>query len=307
MTRRVLLGLAAFLLLLAAGGVALVASFDPDSLKPRIADAVRRSTGRDLTLAGPLRLAWSLVPTVVAEDVRFANPPGLFRPDMLTVARVEARLALLPLLSRRVELRRVLLVQPDLLLERDSTGRPNWRFDQPAAVTTAAPGGSNPGAGPSISLRQLRIEGGAVASRGDGGEPVRVGIPLLTADAAADDAPLAVAGTAVARGTTFALNGTTGPVLALSERAQPWPIRFTATGGGLDLTAEGTVGPGGALLVEAKASNLTRLAPLVGYALPPLRDVRQWNNSSSLTSLLVFAPCLLQAPPPKRRSNSTPF
>ena len=129
MTRRILLGLAALLLLLAAGGAALVASFDPDSLKPRIADAVRRATGRDLTLAGPLRLDWSLIPTVVAEDVRFANPPGLSRPDMLTVARVEARLALLPLLSRRVELRRVLLVQPDLLLERDSSGRPNWRFD----------------------------------------------------------------------------------------------------------------------------------------------------------------------------------
>ncbi len=50
---------------------------------------------------------------------------------MATAARVEARVELLPLLSRRVEIARVTLVRPDILLETDANGRGNWQFDRP--------------------------------------------------------------------------------------------------------------------------------------------------------------------------------
>src|ERR687894_1797053 len=122
---------AALLLLGVAALGATVALFDPEAQKPRIAAAVEARTGRQLTLAGPVGLKFSLFPTVTLEDVALANMPGGSRPEMARVGRVEAQFALLPLLSRRLELRRLVLREPDILLETDAEGRPNWAFAPP--------------------------------------------------------------------------------------------------------------------------------------------------------------------------------
>ena len=103
-------------------------SFDPDSLKPRIIAAVKQATGRDLTLQGRIRLGLSLQPTLTVQGVAFANPPGFSRPQMATLEQLDLKLALIPLLSHRVEIDRLVLVKPDIILETDAQGRPNWQF-----------------------------------------------------------------------------------------------------------------------------------------------------------------------------------
>ena len=120
--------LAVLVVLVVAGGAVVALSFDPDSLKPRIVAAVKQATGRDLTLNGRIRLGLSLRPTLVVQDVAFANPPGFSRPQMATLERLDLKLALMPLLSHRVEIDRLVLVKPDILLETDAQGRPNWQF-----------------------------------------------------------------------------------------------------------------------------------------------------------------------------------
>ncbi|MFC7539484.1 hypothetical protein ACFQU2_08465 [Siccirubricoccus deserti] len=67
-----------------------------------------------------------------------ANMPSGSRPEMLRMRRAEVELALLPLLSRRVEVRRLVLVAPDLLLETDKAGQPNWAFAPPGAAPAPA-------------------------------------------------------------------------------------------------------------------------------------------------------------------------
>ncbi|MGI8623519.1 MAG: AsmA family protein, partial [Solirubrobacteraceae bacterium] len=282
MTRRVLLSLTALLVLVVAAGVIAAASFDPDSLKPRIADAVQRATGRELTL-GRLRLGWSLTPTLVAEDVHLANPPGFSRPDLLRIARIEARVALLPLLSRRVELRSVALAGPDLLLEQDAAGQPNWRFDRPAPAPAPAPAAeSTPRSQTQFDLRRLTVANGQLAFRRGAAEPLAVSIAALAADAADANGPLVVSADLRVRDVPFTLRGTTGPASALTDTAHPWPVRLQASAPGLDLLADGTIGPGGNLRLDAKAADLASLTKLTGAPLPPLRDVQ-------LTAHLVAA------------------
>src|SRR5918998_285563 len=99
---------------IAAAIVAAIVLVDLDAQKPRIAAAVEARTGRQLTLAGPIGLKPSLFPTVTLENVALANMPGGSRPEMARVGRVEAEFALLPLLSRRLELRRLVLRAPDI-------------------------------------------------------------------------------------------------------------------------------------------------------------------------------------------------
>ena len=131
------------LVVLGAGtiGVATL-SFDPDSLKPRIEAAVKQATGRDLTINGSIGLAWSLWPTVEVRDVGLSNPPGFSRPEMVTLDRLQLRLALWPLLRREVEIDRLELVHPDVRLETDAQGRANWQFtpqQRPAGAPATMP------------------------------------------------------------------------------------------------------------------------------------------------------------------------
>src|SRR5581483_8066064 len=118
--RIVLWSLAAVAGVVVLAGIVLAFSFDPNSLKPRIVAAVKQATGRDLTLQGPIRLGLSLQPTLVVQGVSLANPPGFARPQLLTLAELDLKLALLPLLSHRVEIDRLILVKPDMLLETNA-------------------------------------------------------------------------------------------------------------------------------------------------------------------------------------------
>ncbi|EFH10454.1 AsmA family protein, partial [Teichococcus cervicalis] len=140
--RAALIVLGVAIALPAAGWVGLNLLLRDEVLRPRLIAAVEQATGRALTLSGPVGIKLSLVPTVTLQGVALANAPGGSRPQMLTARRVEAELALLPLLRRRLAFERVTLIEPDLLLELDAEGTPNWRFGPPRpAEAAAAPAG----------------------------------------------------------------------------------------------------------------------------------------------------------------------
>ena len=97
------------------------ANFDPNSYKPQIIEAVKRATGRDLALNGKIGL----------EAVAVADDPGggcrVLQPARVSRVRRWQRyrgwncnLALLPLLSSRIEINRLVLIHPDILLETDA-------------------------------------------------------------------------------------------------------------------------------------------------------------------------------------------
>ena len=78
--RWVLIALALLVLLPAVALAVFVATFDAEALKPRIEAAVEGATGRDLTLAGPVGLKFSLSPTITLDGLALANIPGGSRP-----------------------------------------------------------------------------------------------------------------------------------------------------------------------------------------------------------------------------------
>ena len=123
----------------AIGLVAAAASIDPNRAKPRIAALVEAQTGRALSLNGPIRMEWSLRPTLSIADARLANLPGGSRPDMARVERIEARLSIPALLHHRIEISRLTLIGPNILLEQVA-GRPNWVFQPQDRPRPGTPG-----------------------------------------------------------------------------------------------------------------------------------------------------------------------
>lgn len=229
-----------------------------DAIKARLIEQVRRSTGRELTIAGPVSLVWSLSPTVALSDLSLSNPPGFTRPQMAHVDRLEVQLALVPLFDREIDVRRIAIVSPSVQLERDAAGHPNWDFRPPLPTPTAAPAAPAQTAGARFRL--------AVGTVEVGGATIAYGGQTVTVPHAVYD-PIAgrVDGSLVTAGTTLALLGTVGPIAATT-----YPIDLHLTGDGISASATGT---SAAATLSMTVADLARLSPLVGRPLPSVRDV----------------------------------
>jgi uncharacterized protein involved in outer membrane biogenesis len=274
-----LLGLGSVVVVAVVAVALLAVTFDPNTRKARIVDAMRRATGRDLVLAGPLRLSLGLVPTLQAEDVALANRPGGSRPQMATVARMEAKVALLPLLSRRIEIESVTLERPDILLETDAQGVGNWQFQRPAA-----PAGTGPAtpshARTAVELHSLVVENGRVTWR-DGATGRVTNIDLPRATLTLGDGPTQVLADAQTSGVALHLDGTVGSQAQLTGAVPgPWPVKLSLTAAGATLALDGTATlPLSAQSyhgrVDASVPDLAQLGMLLQRpGLPPLHDVR---------------------------------
>lgn len=178
MLKRVLIGLGVLVVLLIAAAIVAPFVISVDAYKGRIETAVQDATGRPLKIKGTLR--FSLLPTTAIEvnDVGFGNAPGASAPEMATFKQLLLELRLLPLLHGNIEVGRFVLVDPNVNLEVDKSGRGNWVFAKPGG--TAAPAtapkpvaprseasSGNFLSGREIRLGEVRLEGGKIAYRDD--------------------------------------------------------------------------------------------------------------------------------------------
>ena len=125
-----IVGIAAVLLIaIIVAAYVILSAYDYNKFKPRIAKVVEDATGRKLTLAGDIDLEVGLSPTLVVEDVSFQNATWGSRPELAKLKRFEIQIALLPLILKRIAVKRILLVSPDILVETDSSGKSNLDFE----------------------------------------------------------------------------------------------------------------------------------------------------------------------------------
>ncbi|MBX3447456.1 MAG: AsmA family protein [Parvibaculaceae bacterium] len=158
---RKFLGFILVVALLLAGGLYALTLIDLGRFAPQIEAAAKDATGRTLRIEGPLRIGFSLVPTIVAEKVSFSNAEWGTKPNMLSAGRLELEVSLLPLLSGNVDVRRVEIEDADIFLETDRRGRGNWVFaegEAPPAVPAEGEGGGFVLAGvPELNISNFRF------------------------------------------------------------------------------------------------------------------------------------------------------
>src|SRR3989338_3751676 len=121
-------GIVVVLVGVAVAGVAILRSMDFNQYRGLIAEKTKEFTGRDLVIAGDLKLEISLNPALAVEGVTFANAPCGSRPSMVSIRRLAAEVQLLPLLSDKLVVDRLVLEGLDLLAETDAKGHGNWVF-----------------------------------------------------------------------------------------------------------------------------------------------------------------------------------
>src|SRR5512147_947981 len=99
-----ILAAAVGIVVLALVGVAIaVWTIDVNTFVGPIQQRVKEQTGRDLAIKGGIDLKLSLEPRLVIDDVSLGNATWGRERQMLSAKRVEAQIALLPLLQRRFD------------------------------------------------------------------------------------------------------------------------------------------------------------------------------------------------------------
>lgn len=170
-----------------------LSSYDFNKLKPKIEEAAYRATGRELKLIGDIELEIGFTPALVVEDVSFANAKWGSRPEAVRIKRFEVQVALLPLIGGNISIKRLVLIEPDILIETNSAGKSNLKFTPPekAKAKPDEKAGKTPGTDtepglPAIEVGELLIENGRLTYReGKTGKSTTVKLHHLRAHGAA--------------------------------------------------------------------------------------------------------------------------
>lgn len=267
---RTYIGIAVLLIVcIIAAGLIYVMSIDVDQYRGFIAEKASAATGRKLTLEGPIKLALGLSPGVVLNGVQLANADWGSRPEMVKLKKLEVQIRLLPLIFGDIQVKRLVLIEPDIWLERDAKGRANWEL-APSKPGEAKEETSASGAPVIPVIADLRLHDAKLAFRdGKSGQAYTISLKSAEASAEGFDSPLRFDFQGSWNDLAFSGKGQVGSLAGLTDSSTPYPLDVAANFGGLDLKAKGTVtDPVNlkkiALHVAAEATSLKGLQPIAG-------------------------------------------
>ena len=251
---RVLIALA-----LIAGIVMLVIAFFPwNLLRGPVSIYLSHHLGRPVAITGDLKVKLGWTPRIEVNDISIGNAPWSKDAQMAHVQRVTLRVKLWSLFSVPV-IPEVGLIEPQVLLEKNTDGVANWLF-------------GDHGSAPSMRLGSVSVDRGLVRYR-DPALRADVSVKLQSTAAAADaPASLAFSGEGSLRGEPFHIDGQGSGLSALRKVDDPYPLTLHARAGTTDLRFAGNVVPAdvenlkGDLQLQGK--DLSQLYPLVPLPIP---------------------------------------
>ncbi|MBV5298346.1 MAG: AsmA family protein [Rhodoferax sp.] len=222
-------------------------------------------TGRVLALQGDLtvNIAWPTV-RLHAAQVTFANPAWAREKNMLTAAGVAVSVDLPALLQRELVFPEVTLEKASVFLEQSADSRKSWLLDLHQQDEEARiPIGRMALAQGTLGYDDARQK---TSIRAELSTP-----PQVATGSSAKDLRFSVVGHY--KGLAIKAQGSGGPVLALRDTTQPYPVTLDASVGNTGVHLTGSIT--GLLTFTAvdmrmtlRGDSLEQLYPLLGIAFP---------------------------------------
>ena len=194
-----------------------------EKYKPRIEAEAAKALGRPVTLGGKIEPSVFPWVGVALSDVHLGNPPGFTQKDFVSVGLFEVRVKLLPLLSGDYQIRRFVVVEPRIVMEKRKDGHTNLEglggAPSPASPpkTEKAPEEKTK-SDQSMAIKALVVDEFAITKGDllyiDGASSARHEVKdlNLTLRDVSLDKPIRMNFSAVADRNPIALSGTIGPV-----------------------------------------------------------------------------------------------
>ncbi|MCZ6863394.1 MAG: AsmA family protein [Alphaproteobacteria bacterium] len=226
---------------LAVGTVIFISTTDFTQYARDIEKQLEAATGREIKITGKIDVRLlRFPPSLSVQSVSISNASWGSRPHMATVRRVYLRMRILPLLSRKIHIREIELIEPDILLEIDSRGRSNWAFDSERGRSYSPP---------DIWVGALNIVGGRITYRPAGvAKGHQLEIIRLRADTPSINGALNVSAAGKLGGKNFILRGQLD-TLGAAVKGQPVKVSFEASVGASDLAGQLTLNQGKSVTV----------------------------------------------------------
>jgi uncharacterized protein involved in outer membrane biogenesis len=112
-----------------------------EQIKEQVVQRVEQQLHRDVEL-GQVRLEWFSGLGAGLDKLIIANPQGWQSPYFVKVDTLSVKVALLPLLSRKIEVSKITLHTGEIVIERNAQGR--FNYDDLTATSTHAPDTAKP-------------------------------------------------------------------------------------------------------------------------------------------------------------------
>jgi hypothetical protein len=274
--RNILIGIAVLLVVVIGGLFAVISSVDVNEYRGLIAEEAEKATGRKLVIAGEADLKISLSPSISVSGVTFANASWGSQPEMLKLDSFTAEIALMPLISGDIQVKRLILSGLDVLLETDKKGTGNWVFTSGAEKKSdeASSGDEDGGSLPTVNLVELR-DIRFTWHNGQTGATQKINIARLEARADGASSPLDFTLQAALDGNDITADGRLAPLAQLANPTQPWPLKVNLAAGGAKISLDGTIAKpvaaqGLDLKLSVQGQDVATLSPLAGAPLPKM-------------------------------------
>ena len=240
LVRRLAVGLIIILV-----SMALALAFFPwDSLRGPVNRYVSDQLGRRFEITQHLSVRLGRSITVRADGLEFANPEWASEPYLIKASAAEFEIKLWPLMLGRLDLPRVLLIEPQIGLQIEPDGRRTWALSRDTSDANSVP-----------KIGSLTIDHGTVKYRALAqGADITAQIALVSeagvsslpsasvASALSAALPLTFTAAGKWKNEAFTANGRTGGVLQLSrDLKESFPLEINAVAGKTTLKAKGEI------------------------------------------------------------------
>ncbi len=288
----ILISLAALLVAATAAVFIVLATYDFNALKPELTAAVKEATGRELAIEGDVDISISLSPSLVLEGVSFQNAAWGSRPQMVTMKRMELEVGLLALLSGDVEINRLILNEPDILIETDAQGRSNLDMEPVAKEAEPKKEAKSPsqaeGSGDQerekdiregqrhLVLNSVRIKDASlVVKNGQTLQTLDLKIKSFTARTENLNSTLRFSLEGTYNNDSFNLEGSSGSLDASLDPDVAWPLKLSGKFAGARMVVDGQIkdvssGKGLDLKFKIASDEIEHLIAVMGGQ-PPLK------------------------------------
>ena len=258
---------------------------DVKQFKAPLEKYLSEASGRPVSVGDDVRLSLFPWAGVSFSDLRIGNTPGFVEKEFAMVKSFEVRIRLLPLLSREVQVDRLIVIEPRIFMVKNQDGRASWDFGRsgPETKPPASAPKSAPGAMPglpimSLAVGELSLQNGSVVliNHRTGSRHEVSGLNILLKDVALDR-PVRITISALINQKPISADGRFGPVGAnLGQGAVPLELKVSAFNQ-MNLQLNGSVenllvAPRVNVTLDVAEFSPRKLMSEIGQALPATAD-----------------------------------
>ncbi len=267
--RRILIALLVIVVAIVGVVLALPSVIGTEELRTRAEAAASEALGREVVLAGDISLQIFPTAQVRATEAMIANASGFGDEPFAEMAEMRVSVALMPLISRQIEVQEFVLIDPVIRLQQQGS-RNNWTLGTSNSDTVTNPSNESgfvrqPGALPfETSFGDVRLENGTVIFSSQS-ETRRFEAVNLSVGLPSVDEEITLTGSFDADGRPMRFDALLGSLRGFFEGAET-PLALTLEGALADIRFDGQIDEGPGFVLRGGLDMSLPLPALAAYA-----------------------------------------